>query len=75
VSCEAWWFPQYKRSDRIGEDETQNQVRFSVPFGFTSGNTVLPAGEYEVTQADRYVLRLRNVETQASGSSVFSQNR
>jgi hypothetical protein len=43
------------------------KLRFSVPFAFTSGNTVFPAGEYEVTQADRYVLRLRNVETQTSG--------
>jgi len=41
------------------------KLRFSVPFAFTSGNTVFPAGEYEVTQADRYLLRLRNVETQA----------
>ncbi len=43
------------------------KLRFSVPFAFTAQNTVFPAGEYEVTQADRYVLRLRNVETQASG--------
>jgi hypothetical protein len=43
------------------------KLRFSVPFAFTAQDTVFPAGEYEVTQADRYVLRLRNVETQASG--------
>ena len=43
------------------------KVRFSVPFAFTAGNTVFPSGEYEVTQPDRYVLLLRNVETQASG--------
>jgi hypothetical protein len=43
------------------------KVRFSVPFAFTAGNTVFPAGEYEVTQPDRYVLLLRSVETQASG--------
>jgi hypothetical protein len=43
------------------------KLRFSVPFAFTTENTVFPAGEYEVTQADRYILRLRNVETQASG--------
>jgi hypothetical protein len=43
------------------------KLRFSVPFAFTAENIVFPAGEYEVTQADRYVLELRNVETQASG--------
>ena len=43
------------------------KLRFSVPFAFTAENNVFPAGAYEVTQVDRYVLRLRNVETQASG--------
>ena len=43
------------------------KLRFSVPFAFTAENTLFPAGEYEVTQPDRYVLLLRNVETQASG--------
>jgi hypothetical protein len=43
------------------------KLRFSVPFAFTAQNTVFLAGEYEVTQVDRYVLRLRNVETQALG--------
>ena len=43
------------------------RLRFSMPFAFTAGNTVFPAGEYEVTQPEPYVLLLRNVETQASG--------
>ena len=43
------------------------KLRFSVPSPFTAGNTVFPAGEYEVTQPEPYVLLLRNVETQASG--------
>lgn len=45
-------------------------LRCSVPFAFTVGNTVFPAGKYEVTQPYRYVLLVRNVETQFS---VFEQ--
>jgi hypothetical protein len=42
------------------------RLRFHTPFAFTVENTTFPAGEYEVTQPDRFVLMLRNVKDQSS---------
>jgi hypothetical protein len=42
------------------------KLRFRVPFPFTVENTTFAAGEYEVTQPERFLLALRNVEDQAS---------
>jgi len=41
-------------------------LRFRVPFPFTVANTTFAAGEYEVTQPERFTLALRNVKDQAS---------
>jgi len=42
------------------------KVRFHVPFPFAVENKTFAAGEYEVTQPTQFMLRLRNVENQAS---------
>lgn len=39
---------------------------FCVPFSFTAENVLFSAGEYEVTQPDRFILMLRNEKTQSS---------
>ncbi|HMK21073.1 MAG TPA: hypothetical protein VK466_01995 [Terriglobales bacterium] len=42
------------------------KLRFRVPFPFTVENATFGEGEYEVTQPDRLILMLRNVQDQSS---------
>jgi hypothetical protein len=54
---------------------TNLKLRFRVPFPFTVENTTFAAGEYEVTQPERFVLALRNVEDQASAFQPVKPDR
>src|SRR5882757_8870522 len=54
---------------------TNLKLRFRVPFPFTVENTTFAAGEYEVTQPERFVLALRNVEDQASAFEPVKPDR
>ena len=43
------------------------KLRFDVPFAFTVENATFSAGQYEVTQPARWILMVRNINTQSSG--------
>lgn len=43
------------------------KLRFDVPFAFTVENTTFSAGQYEVTQPARWILMVRNINSQSSG--------
>ena len=43
------------------------KLRFDVPFAFTVDNATFSAGQYEVTQPARWILMVRNINTQSSG--------
>jgi hypothetical protein len=42
------------------------RLRFHVPFAFSAKNKTYPAGDYEVTQPMYLILRVRNLQNQAS---------
>jgi hypothetical protein len=42
------------------------KLRFDVPFAFTVENATFPPGQYEVTQPARWILMVRNINTQSS---------
>jgi hypothetical protein len=42
------------------------RLRFHVPFAFSAKNKTYPAGDYEVTQPTYLILRVRNLQNQAS---------
>jgi len=42
------------------------RLRFHVPFAFSAKNKTYPAGEYEITQPAHLILRVRNLQNQAS---------
>ena len=54
------------------QSSTRQQLRVSIPFGFSAGNTLLPAGEYRVhvvnPASDRSVLQIAGID---GGSSVM----
>ena len=43
------------------------KLRFDVPFAFTVENAEFSAGQYELTQPARWILMVRNINTQSSG--------